>query len=462
MGLVAVNAQAEVLILKNQGSVTTSIVPGSPVYLPPDRYGQSYNIPAGTATVGETLDSPAAPQPQTNVQLTSTKDLAGYSSMASVTGSASATSIVSELNAVQSIPLNATESDVARSSSSLVTEFQVTTPTSVSVNGRVSVRTDTRKDVQCTLARRLADGSMEQVGSCVMTQWSQVLQPGQYVLTQAVSSWGDFTRDPVYAGPSGWSAVSLTFAEIPATVRGPAPTAAPGSVASGPFNVASVVVPKPTGFGRATVYYPSDAAEGPFATVVLAPDFAETQKQTGWLAPRLASWGFVVVAVDMRTPLDNTRSRSAQMASVLKQVAAWGAQAGSPLAGKADSARVGVVGHGMANPVDFALDAAALGANAPGFLMPLAPMVSGRDYSSVKVPLYLIGCTNDSFAPIKTNAQKILATVAGSGGTFLSGSHACTNVGASDANKASVVTEGVSRLKLILDQDVRFKQYIVN
>ena len=75
------------------------------------------------------------------------------------------------------------------------------------------------------------------------------------------------------------------------------------------------------------------------------PGYQGTQQNLSWLAPRLASWGFVVVNVDTLTLSDAPTARPSDRAAGT-QLLALGNATGNPVSGKVNGT-LGVAGHSM-------------------------------------------------------------------------------------------------------------------
>lgn len=104
--------------------------------------------------------------------------------------------------------------------------------------------------------------------------------------------------------------------------------------------------------GNALVDAPHDLSDGPYPSVILSPGFALGSSNYAWLAEHLASYGFVVVAVEHQEGFDEELS-GLWRATILRpqdilEVLAYldeRTDPGSELGGLIDSQAVAVVGH---------------------------------------------------------------------------------------------------------------------
>lgn len=241
--------------------------------------------------------------------------------------------------------------------------------------------------------------------------------------------------------------------------RGPAPTRAVLEAARGPFTVGQATVPNPTGFGAGTIYFPTNTTEGPFAAISVAPGFTERQANVNWWGPRLASHGFVVVVIDTNSTSDSPASRATQLVAAVRQLATLSGTSGSPIAGKVDGTRLGVMGHSLGG--GGTLIAAQ---NNPTLkaAIPFAPFNGNTNFSAVTVPTLIIACENDNVAPVNqhaspfynsftANLDKAYLEIAG-------GSHSCANSG--NNNMPVLGKYGVAWFKKFMDNDTRYDTFL--
>jgi dienelactone hydrolase len=176
-----------------------------------------------------------------------------------------------------------------------------------------------------------------------------------------------------------------------AAPHGPNPTAASIAAATGPFATAQVAAQNVSGFGSATIYYPTDRSQGPYGVVAIAPGFFSWWFQLQWMGPRLASQGFVVVGMDTTTVFDWPALRGQELVAALNN-----AVADPRLAGIVDGSRRAMIGWSMGG--GGTLDQAAANPANLKAAIALAPWELSNMYSTVRVPSLVVTGTADTVA----------------------------------------------------------------
>ncbi|MBP7765893.1 MAG: hypothetical protein KA113_11970 [Syntrophaceae bacterium] len=188
-------------------------------------------------------------------------------------------------------------------------------------------------------------------------------------------------------------AVSMTYAvEI-----GPAPTSTLLN-GDGPFAVSTDSVSSlVTGFGGGTIYYPTTS--GQYAAVAVCPGFTGTSSSISWFARRLATHGFVTIAMNTNTIYDYPSSRATQLAAALRYLLN---SSSSTIRARIRTADRAVAGHSMggggtliASANDSTLRAG----------IPLTPWNTYTSFSSVRVPQMIFGADGDTIAPYASHAR---------------------------------------------------------
>jgi dienelactone hydrolase len=98
--------------------------------------------------------------------------------------------------------------------------------------------------------------------------------------------------------------------------------------------------------GGATVYYPIDAT-APFGGITIVPGYLYTRDEMAGWGPFLASHGIVVMNIDPNDVMDQPATRSLGLIDALESVKGENTRAGSPLEGKLDTSRFGIMGWSM-------------------------------------------------------------------------------------------------------------------
>lgn len=238
--------------------------------------------------------------------------------------------------------------------------------------------------------------------------------------------------------------------------RGPNPTTASLEASTGPFSYRSFTVSRPSGYGAGTVYYPTNAG-GTVGAIAVVPGYTARQSSINWWGPRLASHGFVVITIDTNSTLDQPSSRSAQQMAALRQVAALNGTSSSPIYGKVDTSRMGVMGWSMGGGGSLisARENSSLKAAAPQ-----APWNTSTNFSSMTVPTLIFACENDAIAPTGSHASPMYNSMRSNPRQYLeinNGSHSCANSG--NSNQALIGKKGVAWMKRYMDNDTRYTSF---
>ena len=248
-------------------------------------------------------------------------------------------------------------------------------------------------------------------------------------------------------------------------MRGPAPTVASAS-SKGPYTVKTTTsgYKDEPNFSAATIYYPTDA-DPPFAAVAICPGFTATQSSVSAWGPFLASHGIVVMTIDTNSTGDSVVQRSSALMDALDSLKAENSRADSPLMGKLDTARMGLMGWSMGGGGTW------IDANAHPELktaitlaghISSAPGGSGA-ITSIAVPTLMFAGQTDSpvlgggmsqpiYSQIPENVPKMLYEIAGLG-------HDAGNNPAN--NSKNVGLYGLSWQKVFLEGDRRYRDFLL-
>ncbi|MEU4626813.1 alpha/beta fold hydrolase [Actinoplanes sp. NPDC023801] len=235
--------------------------------------------------------------------------------------------------------------------------------------------------------------------------------------------------------------------------KGPAPSNASIEAVRGPFAVAQSAVSRASvsGFGGGDIYAPTDTSAGTFGAVVIAPGFTARKSSMAWLAPRLASQGFVVFNIDTLSTSDQPASRGRQLLAAADFLTQR-----STVRARIDAGRVAVIGHSMGGggALEAAQSRPALQA-----AIPLTPWNLNKSFSRVTVPTLVIGAESDTIASVRSHAQPFFQSLpAAPGKAFLElngASHFAPNT-----PNTTIAKFSVSWLKLFVDNDTRYQQFV--
>ncbi len=180
---------------------------------------------------------------------------------------------------------------------------------------------------------------------------------------------------------------------------GPNPTSSQLNASAGPFavstsNVSSLVL----GFGGGTIYYPTTS--GSYGVIAVCPGFTGTESSIAWFARRLASHGFVTIAMNTNTTLDQPGSRATQIRAAINYVIN---SSSSTVRSRVNSSIRGAAGHSMGGggTLIASADDASLKVG-----IPLTPWnTTSLGFTSIRVPQMIFGADGDSIAPNSSHAR---------------------------------------------------------
>lgn len=252
------------------------------------------------------------------------------------------------------------------------------------------------------------------------------------------------------------------------TGAGPDPTAAALEV-DGPYGTTSYDAPANAAYTSAKIYHPTNGTP-PYDLVALIPGYTELQASVDWWAPRLASHGFVVIAIETKTTNDCPPLRADQLWAGLDTLSAENTRSGSALMGKLDTSKKAVMGHSMGGGASLIAAAAhaELKASIPftpwsgGFAPCTGGSTGPTTFNTITVPTLVIAGLNDAIAPENTHAYPFFTSIAS--GTpkaymeFTAGGHNAANNG--NTNIAMNSKYAVAWLKLYMDGDERYRTFI--
>jgi dienelactone hydrolase len=249
---------------------------------------------------------------------------------------------------------------------------------------------------------------------------------------------------------TGIATATPTSAQTNPYERGPAPTLQSVQASRGPFAVAQLDVQNALpSFGGGRIFYPTDTSQGTFGVVVVVPGYLSIWEHHGWLGPRLASQGFVVVMMNTLTLWDQPSSRGTQALAALDNVIR-----DSRVSSRIDRNRQAVAGWSMGG--GGTLNAASQRPSLQAAI-PYAPWEPRTNWSGVRVPTMIIGGEGDAIAPETRHAEAFYSSLAGEK------AYVEINNGGHLFPFIENVPQGmymVSWLKRFVDDDTRYTQFL--
>jgi len=256
---------------------------------------------------------------------------------------------------------------------------------------------------------------------------------------------------------AGGSEVAETDDAEP-SIDGPAPTADSASK-KGPYTVKTYTSGYRDGprYADSTIHYPEGVA-GKLPAVSVVPGFVSPQSSIKPWGPFLASHGIITMTIGTNSTSDQPPARAEALLDALETLRSENARAGSPLQGKVDTDRLGIMGWSMGGGGSL------IAANKTPTLKAAISMCGwnpGGSYGQMKVPSLMFAATSDPLAggqsqgfyrSIPEQTPKLLFEVQG-------GSHNIANNPSSLSGKIGLF--GLSWLKLHLSGDRRYQEFLV-
>ncbi|MFC6565499.1 alpha/beta hydrolase family protein [Actinoplanes utahensis] len=254
-------------------------------------------------------------------------------------------------------------------------------------------------------------------------------------------------------GVAGITLVPSADAATTAYPKGPAPTNSSIEATSGPFAIAQTSVSRLTasGFGGGDIYYPTSTSAGTYGAVVIAPGFTAYKSSMAWLAPRIASQGFVVFNIDTLNTSDQPDSRGRQLLAAADYLTGR-----SSVRTRVDATRVAVVGHSMGG--GGTLEASRSRPSLQAAIL-LTPWNLTKSWRTNTVPTLVVGADGDTVASVTTHAEPFYTSLPASPGkAYLelnNGTHFSPN-----SSNTTIAKYSIAWLKLFVDNDTRYQQFV--
>jgi dienelactone hydrolase len=210
-------------------------------------------------------------------------------------------------------------------------------------------------------------------------------------------------------------------------------------------------------FADFDIFYP-EGATPPFALVAIVPGFVSDRSWVGDWAPFLASHGIASILIDTNWLTDDPEARKAALLDAVVSLKAENTRAGSPLQGKLDTSRTGVVGWSMGG--GGALLAGAQDRSLKAVVAICPWNLFALSYSNLRVPSMLFGgdgdilaggMPNEFYHAMPGNTPKVLFDLSG-------GDHWYANT--PTGHWGAVGRFGLSFLKVFLEGDERYRKFL--
>lgn len=249
------------------------------------------------------------------------------------------------------------------------------------------------------------------------------------------------------------AATQLASAETNPYQRGPDPTLSLLDAASGPFRVTSLGLSdsQTPGFGAATIYRPTVTSAETFGGVAISPGFTATRSSIAWLARRVASHGFVVIAIDTNSLFDQPSSRATQLLSALDYLTR-----SSSVRSSVDPNRLAVMGHSMGGGGSLEATARRTSLRAS---VPLTPWNTDKTWPEVRTPTMIIGADGDTIAPVATHSELFYQSIPTTTEKAYLELRGATHFAPNSTN-TTIGRYSVAWLKRWVDLDRRYDQFL--
>ncbi|MEV0902147.1 dienelactone hydrolase family protein [Actinoplanes sp. NPDC049802] len=254
-------------------------------------------------------------------------------------------------------------------------------------------------------------------------------------------------------GAAGITLIPRADAATESFQRGPAPSDSSIAASRGPFAVSQTAVSRNSvsGFGGGDIYFPADTSAGTFGAVIIAPGFTARKSSMAWLAPRIASQGFVVFNIDTLTTSDQPASRGRQLLAAADFLTGQ-----SSARTRVDASRVAVMGHSMGGggTLEAARSRPALQA-----AIPLTPWNTTKSFRQVTVPTLIIGAESDTIASVRSHSEPFFQSLPSSPGKAYLELNNASHFAPNTPN-TTIASSSIAWLKLFVDNDTRYQRFV--
>jgi dienelactone hydrolase len=209
-------------------------------------------------------------------------------------------------------------------------------------------------------------------------------------------------------------------------------------------------------YADATMHYP-DGLAGPLPSIAIVPGFVSPQSTIAAWGPFLASHGIVTFTIGTNVPTDDPPTRSMALLGALDTIKSENTRADSPLKGKLDLNRMAIGGWSMGGGGTL------ITLNAHPELkagIAFCPWDPGATFPSIKTPILFLAAKNDELAA--GQSQPFYESIPNSTPKILwERSDADHFQNDPTYEMGAMGRYGLSFLKVYLDNDDRYKQFLL-
>jgi triacylglycerol lipase len=187
--------------------------------------------------------------------------------------------------------------------------------------------------------------------------------------------------------------------------------------------------------------------------IAVCPGFIESSSVVDWFAKRLATFGFVTIAMNTNNGMDSPSTRATELKAALDYMVN---SSSSTIRARIDKNRRAIAGHSMggggtliASSQDPTLKAG----------IALTPYNTSKDFSMVSVPQLIIGADGDIIAPIGTYATPMYNSLPGTTEKAYAVLNNATHFTPNSTDER-VGRYGVAWAKFFVDGDTRYYPFL--
>jgi hypothetical protein len=230
----------------------------------------------------------------------------------------------------------------------------------------------------------------------------------------------------------------------------------------GQYTTAEYAGPRNATFDSSKIFYPTNATP-PFAILALSAGFTNVKEDFLWWGPVMASHGFAIAVLSPTSSVDFPAERADDLEAGISMMKGENTRSGSPLVGKIDVNRAGILGHSMGGgAVVLVMDRTGAKYQAGVAWAPWESLKPTRVASPTMIlagEVDIVASANDMAWPFYTD---IPATTKKAYAEFAGFGHNTVNNLGSEAEHAEHAKWTIAWCKMHLENDLRYDTYIKN